>query len=421
MTRQISDIASKRDGFRLKITSDNLINKNNAPDENEEKLLKHFLENPTVPYSWRIEKDTFHFMGALKIEESCLKCHSNQGYKIGEIRGGISVTFDISEENMQLKSINNDKRQSIVFLLLASVGFLLTLYLYQRIRQKDEKKIYHLNKRLEGKVKELDNFNKTLHNKVKEEISKQRDNENMLIQQSKLAALGEMMGNIAHQWRQPISAVSAIMMNIKWTAIDQGLDPKFLNDRMKEANEQLSYMSQTIEDFRNFFKPDKDKEVFDIKYETEKAYKILKDTLQSHNIDLQFYTKRDIYSYGYPNEFSQVVLNIISNAKDILIERKTKDKKIEVHIYKDVNNVYCEIYDNAGGIDESISEKIFEPYYTTKDTQGTGIGLYIAKEIIHKHMKGSLRVRNKQLGASFLIILPSIEKEQYENTESIKK
>lgn len=416
MTRQISDIASQRDGFRLKITSDKLINKKNAPDEDEKKLLAYFLDNPNVPYSWKIEDNTFHFMGALKIEQSCLQCHSNQGYKLGEIRGGISVTFDITEENLQLMSINNDKRQSILLLFFASVGFLVTLYIYQRIRQNDEKKISHLNKTLEGKVKELDHFNKTLHNKVKEEISKQRENENMLIQQSKLAALGEMMGNIAHQWRQPISAVSSIMMNIKWTAIDQGVDPKFLDERMKEANDQLSYMSQTIDDFRNFFKPDKEKEVFDIQREAEKAYKILKDNLQSHNINLQFYTKRDIYAYGYPNEFSQVILNIISNAKDVLIQREIKNKRIEVHIYKDKEKVYCEIYDNAGGIEESMVEKIFEPYFSTKDTQGTGIGLYIAKEIIHKHMKGSLRVRNKQLGASFLIILPSATKEENENT-----
>ena len=137
MTRQISEIASKREGFTLKITSDKLINKNNAPNEDEKKLLEYFLDNPDIPYSWDIKGNTFHFMGALKIEPSCLQCHSHQGYTVGEVRGGISVTFDISQENKQLLTINNDNERSIFFLIVAAFGLMLTLLVYHNMRKNE--------------------------------------------------------------------------------------------------------------------------------------------------------------------------------------------------------------------------------------------------------------------------------------------
>ena len=406
MTRQISDIASQRDGFTLKITSNNLINEHNAPDDDEKEILDYFEQNTDVPYYWNTKDDTFKFMGALKVEQACIQCHKQQGYKIGDVRGGISVSFDAKKEYQQLKAINQDKEQSIVFLIIAAIGTILTFILYQSIKRNDEKKIYDLNQSLELKIKELDDFNQTLHNKVKEEIQKQREKENLLIQQSKLAALGEMIGNIAHQWRQPISAVSAVMMNIKWTAISQGVDKNFLDDRIKEANEQLTYMSQTIEDFRSFFKPNKEKEFFSLETEVEKAYNIVKDSLQYNNITLHIISLEDSIAFGYANEFSQVVLNIISNAKDVFLERNIQNPKIEIHIYKDQEYVYCKINDNAGGIEEEYIHRVFEPYFTTKDSIGTGIGLYIAQEIIQKHMKGSLKVNNIRDGASFMISIP---------------
>lgn len=406
MTRQISEIASKRAGFRLKITSNKLINKNNAPDEYEKKMLDRFDKTPDVPYYWTIEKDVFKFMGALKTEPDCLKCHAHQGYKIGDVRGAISIYFDTSDELEQLTTLQKDKEQTIIFLILATIGTIITFIIYQRLKAKDEQEISNLNHTLELKVKELDDFNKTLHNKVQKEVGKQREKEKLLIQQSKLAALGEMIGNVAHQWRQPISAVSAIMMNIKWTAMDQGLNTTFLEERIQEANEQLKYMSQTIDDFRNFFKPNKEKSYFDLKKECRNAIKILNATLQHHNINLQLFSSKDMIAYGYANEFSQVVLNIISNAKDVLLERKIQKPRIEIHIYKDEHSVHCEINDNAGGISLEYIDRIFEPYFTTKELNGTGIGLYIAKEIIHKHMKGTLKVKNSDRGAVFIISVP---------------
>ena len=420
MTRQISDIASTRDGFTLKITSNKLINKNNSPNKDEKKILNYFDENIEVPYYWKIENNQFKFMGALKTEQSCLKCHSHQGYKVGDIRGGISVSFDVKQEYEQLEKINKDKEQTITYLILVAVGVLISFLIYLNMKRKDEEKISRLNESLELKVQELDTFNKTLHKKVKEEVNKQREKENLLIQQSKLAALGEMIGNIAHQWRQPISAVSAIMMNIKWTAISQGVDKDFLDDRMKEANEQLKYMSQTIDDFRTFFKPGKEKEYFDLKDEVKKAYKILKASLENDNINLQIYNNKQIQAFGYASEFSQVVLNIISNAKYVLLERNINNPKIEIYLSNNETNIFCEIKDNAGGIEDKYINRIFEPYFTTKEHHGTGIGLYISKEIIEKHMKGTLQVTNTKEGASFIISMPSIKKEDNANCSKTK-
>ena len=416
MTRMVSDIASKRDGFKLKITSNKLINKNNAPDDYEKKILDKFDENTEVPYYWNIENNVFRFVGALKTEVGCLKCHAQQGYKVGDVRGGISVTFDAKKEFKQLEEINEDKEQTILFLVIAAIGSIITLFTYQTMQRNDEQKISNLNESLETKVKELDEFNQTLHKKVKEEVVKQREKENLLIQQSKMAAMGEMIGNIAHQWRQPISAVSAIMMNIKWTAIEQGANKNFLDERMKEANEQLKYMSQTIDDFRTFFKPNREKEYFDLKDEVKKAYHILQASLENQNINLQIYSKTQITAYGYANEFSQVVLNIISNAKDVLIEREIANPRIEIHLHKDKENIYCEIKDNGGGIQQEIIDKVFEPYFTTKEGHGTGIGLYISKEIIHKHMKGNLKVENIKDGVNLIISIPLIKENTYGNS-----
>lgn len=405
MTRQISDIASQRDGFTLKITSNKLINKHNAPNAYEKNLLTQFENNPDIPYYWDRKNDEFKFMGALVVEKECMKCHKKQGYQVGDIRGGISVSFDTTKELKQLKQISGDKEQGILFLFFAAMGTLIAFFVYRNIKYSDEKKIFELNQRLKLKIKELDTFNKTLHNKVKQEVKKQRENENLLIQQSRLAALGEMIGNIAHQWRQPISAVSAVMMNIKWTAISHGVEKDFLNDRIEEANEQLNFMSQTIDDFTNFFKPNKEKEYFDVYKEVNRAHKLLEVVLQHNNIDIEINTEEKVTAFGYPNEFSQVIFNIISNAKDILIQREIKQAKILINISKEQETIYCKINDNAGGIEEQYLHKIFEPYFTTKAFNSTGIGLYISKEIIHKHMNGTLTAQNTSIGAQFTIVI----------------
>ncbi|MCT7473638.1 ATP-binding protein [Aliarcobacter cryaerophilus] len=243
-----------------------------------------------------------------------------------------------------------------------------------------------------------------LEDKIKNEIDQRLAQEQILIQQSKLAAMGEMIGNIAHQWRQPLAQISAIHMNMKVTYDFNKFDEVYLNEKIKEANKLTSYMSQTINDFQNFFIPQKEKEIFSIEKACKDAYNIIDSSLKYHNIEINFNIKEDTNIFGYKNEFSQVILNILSNAKDILIERKIENPKINIEVKNGDNYSIIKIHDNAGGVKDDILDKIFDPYFTTRHkTQGTGIGLYMAKNIIERNMSGFINVKNIGNGALFTI------------------
>ncbi len=243
-----------------------------------------------------------------------------------------------------------------------------------------------------------------LEEKIQNEIDQRLEQEQILIQQSKLASMGEMIGNIAHQWRQPLAQISAIHMNMKVTYDFNKFDKKYLDEKIKEANTLTSYMSQTINDFQNFFKPQGEKELFSIKKACEEAFYIIESSLKYHGIDLEFDVIEDSEVLGYKNEYSQVILNILSNAKDIFLERKIESPKIKLEIKVGENYSIVKIQDNAGGVKKNIIDKIFEPYFTTRHkTQGTGIGLYMAKNIIERNMQGFINVRNLENGALFTI------------------
>ncbi|WP_228256676.1 sensor histidine kinase, partial [Malaciobacter molluscorum] len=229
----------------------------------------------------------------------------------------------------------------------------------------------------------------------------------MLIQQSKLAAMGEMIGNIAHQWRQPLNALGLVMQNIQFAYKTGDLDEEFIQRSVNKANMLTTNMSKTIDDFRNFFRPNKDKELFDVGKTVKKAIELMESTLQNHQINLKEDIKEDIKVYGFENEFSQSILNIISNAKDALVERKIKEAEIRIKTKQTQEEVIIEIEDNAGGIREDIKDKIFEPYFTTKEEgNGTGIGLYMTKTIIENNMQGKIFIKDIQNGISFIIKLP---------------
>ena len=250
----------------------------------------------------------------------------------------------------------------------------------------------------------INNMIDNLEFKIQEEINKRLEQEQILIQQSKLASMGEMIGNIAHQWRQPLAQISAIHMNMKVTYDFDKFTKEYMESKIKEANKLTAYMSQTISDFQNFFKPQGEKEVFSIEKACRDAYFILESSLKAHGIEVIFHITQDVTINGYKTEYSQVILNLLSNAKDILIDRQIKNPKIELEI-KDGNHfALVKIKDNAGGVDTSIIDKIFEPYFTTRhQTQGTGIGLYMSKNIIERNMHGYINVVNVEDGALFTV------------------
>ncbi len=250
----------------------------------------------------------------------------------------------------------------------------------------------------------MNNMIDNLEFQIQEQIYKRLEQEQILIQQSKLASMGEMIGNIAHQWRQPLAQISAIHMNMKVTYDFDKFTKEYLDTKIKEANTLTNYMSQTISDFQNFFKPQGEKEEFSVEKACRDSYFILESSLKYHGISLNFDVKEDSVVYGYKNEYSQVILNVLSNAKDILIERVIKNPEINIEIKTGDNFAIVKIQDNAGGIKEDIIEKVFDPYFTTRHkTQGTGIGLYMAKNIIERNMSGFINVRNQNDGAIFTI------------------
>jgi len=224
--------------------------------------------------------------------------------------------------------------------------------------------------------------------------------EKLLIQKSKMAAMGEMIGNIAHQWRQPLSQVSGLFVDIESAYMYKELNKEYLHNRVNEANDLIEYMSKTIDDFRDFFNPNAKKESFLLKDSLNKTSKIIQSTLDFHHIELKIDIKEDIKLYAFKNEYSQAILNIISNAKDILIERNVH--KPTIKIYLEEQSILC-IEDNAGGIDSTIIKKVFDPYFTTKFEYGTGIGLYMTQLIIENKMNGNISVQNTKEGALFKV------------------
>lgn len=272
-----------------------------------------------------------------------------------------------------------------------------------------------LNSTLEEKVKkqtnELLELNKNLERRIQEEVNKSTRRERIMFQQAKLASMGEMIGNIAHQWRQPLNHLNIVMYKMKKQFNKN--EEKF-NKVYSEAKEITKQMSNTIEDFSNFFKPDKKNEIFFVNEIVNQSYSILKKTLKNDDITINFKSDGDYKIAGYPNEFSHVLVNIINNARDILKDKEgEKIIEIKTHFLHDekLHNCICiSIEDNAKGIELNIIDKIFEPYFTTKhQSSGTGIGLYMCKQIIENSMNGSISVINKNKGACFMLKIPCIK------------
>jgi len=245
---------------------------------------------------------------------------------------------------------------------------------------------------LEQSKEELESLNHTLEQRVEEELRKNREKDDIVIKQSRFAAMGEMSSNIAHNWRQPLAIIGAALLNIGDSYEDGSLTKEYLHKELEIANKTLERLSKTIDDFREFFRPPSVKSRFRIAKEIERAIKLIEAGLISKNIILLFEQRCECEAYGYPNEFSQVVLNIISNARDALMEHPVKDPKIEIYLYSSGDNrSTVDIIDNAGGIEEELVHKVFEPYFTTKPVdKGSGVGLFMSKSIIEKNMDGRL-------------------------------
>lgn len=248
-------------------------------------------------------------------------------------------------------------------------------------------------------------LNETLEQRVAEEVAINREKDHILIHQSRLAAMGEMIGNIAHQWRQPLNALGLLLSNIEDAHHHDELDREYLDESVGKGRRLIDKMSTTIDDFRNFFKPDREKILFNLAEAVREALSVVENSFRSNHVTVAMKVEQDAAVIGFPNEYAQVVLNLLSNAKDAIHDRHIQNGKVELVISQDAEFAYVTIRDNGGGIPEKVIEKIFDPYFTTRE-KGTGIGLYMSKMIIESNMKGRIEVHNAGAGAEFRIATP---------------
>lgn len=373
--------------YSYRLAATNPTNPANKATEFEVSILKRFQNKEIDTYFDVRKKDgEDYFYIAMPVEPNkpmCLECHGDpsiapegmkkiygdkNGFyeKVGDIRALISLNIPAKD------IIRTHFIQFVTGGLAMLVTFIIFIFLIYLITRKEQKL--------------------------------QQKKELLLKNQNKLATMGEMLNNIAHQWRQPLTQLSSILVNLQLQAQKGYLSNEKLNDKLEEASQQIIFMSQTIDSFRNFFIMEEEKKKYHISEIIQHANQLVGASLEENAIQLTIDIQSDFLLCVRRNEIIQVIINLINNAKDALIEQDRKNKKIVIKtLIKEEKNLIL-IEDNGGGIDPKIIDKIFEPYFTTKHpSMGTGIGLYMCKVIIEKKYGGHIDVENKEKGALFVI------------------
>ena len=308
---------------------------------------------------------------------------------------------------------------SLLWKILLIIFIIIGIFVYRQYF------IIKLNKRLKNlvniKTNRLKIMNKKLAIRIKKELDKHQEKDRILAQQQKMVAMGQMIENIAHQWRQPLSVISTSASGLKLKKQLNILEDEELIKSIDKIVDTAKYLSDTIDDFRYFFKPQKDKTKFSLAKNIEKSLSFLEATLKENSIKVEF-DYEDIDIIAYETELIQVFINIINNSKDAFIEKKIEDRVIFISIKKFPNRILIEIKDNAGGVEEDILDKVFEPYFTTKQ-KGSGIGLYMSNQIIKTHLNGDIFMKNcsfkykniEQKGVITTIVLPKNIFEEIKN------
>ena len=248
-------------------------------------------------------------------------------------------------------------------------------------------------------------LNESLEQQVREQTQKNMEKERLLIEQNRTAAMGELVRNIAHQWRQPLNTVGLVVQSILDDYHENSLNKEELEKGVATAMRCIKGMSKTIDDFRNFFRPDKVKKLFRLQDAINESLSLIETTLKNNEIKVSLNGDQELLAFGYANDFSQVILNLLANAAEALVGNKVQQKRIEIELRSSERNGVVVIRDNAGGIPEESKGRIFEPYFTTK-VDGLGIGLYMSKIIIEKHIGGSITFCNTANGVEFTVSIP---------------
>jgi len=414
-------VAKKHEPIYFKLASDNPRNSVNQADARELSILKKVNENNISQIKDVLEEGGKKYLYvALPVQAnkaSCMKCHSTPDVAPTELlaRYGDKAGFYESEGKIRaiisIKASLEDELKAAdrLFYIISTALFvamfciyIVTLYFMSKLASKESI--------IGQKNAELTALNETLEQKVQSETAKLLEKEKLLIQQTKMAMMGEMIGAIAHQWRQPLNSLGITVQDISYAYEYGELDKEYLEKFKNESMNTINTMSRTIEDFRNFFSPTKKAEQFYIEDAIEETLRILSSQLKVGGIEVLFDSNiADKHQFVcFKNELKQVILNILANAKDALLEKSSANKFIKIVISNKNDAIEIGIEDSAGGIPIDIIDKVFEPNFTTKEVgKGTGIGLYMSKEIIEDHLYGKISVENTENGARFTIWLPS--------------
>lgn len=256
------------------------------------------------------------------------------------------------------------------------------------------------------KLNVIDTVNQNLEKRIQEELEKNRQKDHILIQQSRFASMGEMIASIGHQWRQQLNSLSLLIQDLR-EALEFGeISDQYLDGFTKESMLQIKHMSETMNDFRKFYRPNKEKCSFSIADSIEDALEIFSSSLKNHEIHVEFEYRGHLLAYGYPNEYSQVVLNILTNTRDAFVTQDIKNRILKIGIKETGNLLIATFTDNAGGIEPQLLEKVFDPYFMTSPN-GTGLGLYMTKMIL-ENMEGTVTLENTGAGARFSLTVPKV-------------
>ena len=375
----------------------------------------------------------------LRLEDINEKYHTDE-YRIytdiilKDEHGRHILNLCVENENPVSKTINEYATRSLILKTIVALMFIFILILFtttnvsiplsdisDALRKKSPKPIkkYLTKKNEYGEISslivdffkketELEELNTTLKERVEAEVEKNKQKEQLIYQQSKQAAMGQMLNNIAHQWRQPLNAVSITVGKLEYASKKDILQKEDLDSSLQSIKSLVKQMSDTIDDFRNFFKPDKAKGYFSLLQCLKNSASVVSEAYESQNIKISIICDPQIECFGYERELMQVLLVCFGNSKDAIEENGVKEGKITV-VGKQTphGDVSITITDNGGGVKNEIIHDIFNPFFTTKEEgKGSGIGLYMSKQIIEQGMQGSIFAVNSTDGLSVTIEIP---------------
>lgn len=278
----------------------------------------------------------------------------------------------------------------------------------QRESVKKNFELEQLNHKLQVSEEQLMNLSSSLEQQVLDALAELRQKDQMLISQSRQAAMGEMISNIAHQWRQPLNALSMVVGDLAAAQEENELTPEYVHETVATADRLIQKMSSTINDFRNFYSQDKQKVSFSLRTKVRRTVELVNASYKNIGITITVAEGDDYTLYGFPGEYSQVLLNLLGNSKDAIVGSAMTEGQINIGVGADNGMGVVTVRDNGGGIPDAVIDKIFEPYFTTKSS-GTGIGLYMSKTIIERNMAGRIEARNIEGGSEFTIRIPLAE------------